>query len=223
MITVPDTDTYYAGDGGKQSVLAQSQPVNYVIVNTLAAGNLFTGQFVEVVGTSGGKVNFGRPLSCRPTAIRFWAKYTTSTMNYTGTAAGQTFTSSDMDRAQIKIALGNWDVKKYGGTDDSPIQVNTTDESTFVDFYNDPKGGTLANCDIVIYNDGFDKNRAGKVSATVSEWEEYIIPIMYKSEKTIAEDISHIIISCSASQYGDYFIGSSNSKLWLDAFELIYE
>lgn len=223
VITVPDTDTYYDGDGGKQSVLAQSQAVNMVVVNTLAAGNLFTGQFVEVVGTSGGKVNFGRPLSCRPTAIRFWAKYTTGAMNYTGEAAGQTFTSSDMDRAQVKIAFGNWDYKKYGGTAESPVQVNTTDESTFVDFYDDKKGGTLGNCDVIIYHDGFDKNRAGKVTENVSNWKEYIIPIMYKNEKTVAENISHIIISCSASQYGDYFIGSSSSKLWLDAFELIYE
>ena len=222
-ITVPDTQTYYAGDGGKQSVLAQSQAVNYVVVNTLAAGNLFTGQFVEVVGTSGGKVNFGRKLKCRPTAIRFWAKYTTGKMNYTGKAAGHDFSSSDMDRAQIKVAFGNWDYKKYGGTEESPVQVNTTNESTFVDFYNDPKGGTLANGDVVIYHDGRDINRTGKEEKDVSEWIEYTIPIMYKDEKTVAEDISHIIISCSASQYGDYFIGSSNSKLWLDAFELIYE
>ena len=33
---------------------------------------------------------------------------------------------------------------------------------------------------------------------------------------------THIIISCAASQFGDYFTGCSSSKLWLDAFELIY-
>ena len=223
QITVPDNTTYYTGDGGKQSVLAQSQKIEIAIIKKLAAGNLFTGRYAETVGTEGGKVNFGRPISCRPTAIRFWAKYTTGNMDFTGTADGQTFTTSDIDRAQIKIAFGNWDYKKYGGEPDSPVQVNTTDESTFVDFYNDPKGGTLANCDVVIYNDGYNMNRAGKVTDAVGEWKEYVIPIMYKDEKTLAGDISHIIISCSASQYGDYFVGSSSSKLWLDAFELIYE
>lgn len=216
-ITVPDTGDYYAGDGGKQSVRAQSQEV---LGMKLAAGNLFTGQFVETVGTNGGKVNFGQPWSGRPTAIKFWAKYTTSKMDYSGSAGGQSFSGSDYDRAQIKIAFGTWSAKKYGGTDQSPVQVNTTEPNTFVDFYNDMKGGTVANGDVIIFNDGYDINKAGKVTKSTGEWVEYVVPINYQKLNVYP---THIIISCSASQYGDYFIGSTSSKLWLDAFELIYE
>ena len=43
----------------------------------------------------------------------------------------------DYDRAQIKIALGTWDYRTYGGTSNCPVQVNTTDVSTFVDFNTD--------------------------------------------------------------------------------------
>ena len=35
-------------------------------------------------------------------------------------------------------------------------------------------------------------------------------------------DENDIIISCAASQFGDYFSGCSSSKLWLDNFELVY-
>ena len=215
QITVPDTEDYYTGDGGKQSVRAQSLEV---LGMTLAAGNLFTGQFVETVGTSGGKVNFGRPWEARPTAIKFWAKYTTGKINYTSSSVS--LTKNDYDRAQIKVALGTWDPKKYGGTTESPVLINTTQPSTFVDFYNDPKGGTVANGDVVIYRDGYDINKAGVTAEATDQWREYIIPINYQKGNVYP---THIIISCSASQYGDYFVGSSSSKLWLDAFELIYE
>lgn len=219
-ITVPDTEEYYSGDGGKQSVRAQTVAINLGFINKLAAGNLFTGQFVETVGTTGGKVNFGRPWSGRPTAIRFWAKYTTGAMDYSGAAGDVSFTSSDIDRAQVKVALGTWDYKKYGGSSDSPVLVNTTDVNTFVDFYNDKKGGTVANGDVIIYSDGYDLNRAGKVSEATGEWKEYVIPLNYQKLNVYP---THIIISCSASQYGDYFVGSTSSRLWLDDFELIYE
>ena len=215
QITVPDTEDYYTGDGGKQSVRAQSLEV---LGMTLAAGNLFTGQFVETVGTSGGKVNFGRPWEARPTAIKFWAKYTTGKINYTSSSVS--LTKNDYDRAQIKVALGTWDPKKYGGTTESPVLINTTQPSSFVDFYNDPKGGTVANGDVVIYRDGYDINKAGVTAEATDQWREYIIPINYQKGNVYP---THIIISCSASQYGDYFVGSSSSKLWLDAFELIYE
>lgn len=216
-ITVPATDTYYTEDGGKTSVLAQSVDV----YSKLAAGNLFTGQFVTTVGTSGGIVNFGRVWEYgRPTALKIWAKYTTGAINKTDATGRVNLTTSDYDRAQIKVAFGTWDPKKYGGTADSPVQVNTTNEGSFVDFYNDIKGGTVANGDIVIYNDGIDINRAGKTGKSTGEWQEYIIPLNYQKNNVYP---THIIISCSASQYGDYFVGSTSSKLWLDAFELIYE
>ena len=54
VITYVDTEEKV---DGKQSVRAQTSQM----AGMLAAGNLFTGQFDGLVGTSGGKVNFGRP------------------------------------------------------------------------------------------------------------------------------------------------------------------
>ena len=199
---------------GKQSVCAQTSQT----MGMLAAGNLFTGQFAGLVNTEGGKVNFGRPWTARPTALKLYCKYKTGKMDVIkGAPAGTTLTSEDYDRAQIKFALGTWSYREYGGTQDSPVLVNTTDSKTFVDFNTDPS--TVAYGELTIYHDGYSLNRAGKVSAGTDSWVEYTIPLDYHDLDQIP---THIIISCAASQYGDYFSGCSTSKLWLDAFELIY-
>lgn len=210
VITTIDT-----GDkkDGNQSVLCK----NSSIINMLTAGNLFTGQFAGLVGTSGGKVNFGRPWTSRPTALRIWCKYQTGKINILKNE-GLGVTKNDYDRAQVKVAIGTWDYKKYGGTKDSPVHINTTDASTFVDFFTDPN--TIANGDLIIYNDGYMLNHGAKVTETTSEWVEYIIPLDYRQ---LSAYPTHIVISCATSQFGDYFTGYDGGKLWIDGAELIYE
>ena len=199
---------------GKQSVLAETSSM----AGFLAAGNLFTGQFAGLVGTSGGKVNFGRPWTSRPTALKIWCKYKTGKIDVIKyMPEGVTLTKNDYDRAQIKIAIGNWNYKVYGGTKDSPVHVNTTDASTFVDFYSDPS--TIACGDLIIHHDGYIMNRGSKQSSSTDQWVEYTIPFDYKDMTSFP---THIVISCAASQYGDYFTGYDGSQLWLDKFELVY-
>ena len=198
---------------GKQSVKAQTSSM----VGMLAAGNIFTGQFVGLVGTSGGIVNFGRPWTGRPSALKLYCKYSTGKINIINNN-NLGVSTSDYDRAQIKVAIGTWNYKTYGGTKDSPVQINTTKESTFVDFYTDPN--TIANGDLVIYNDGYSINKGAKVSKTTSQWVEYIIPLDYRQ---LTAYPTHIVISCAASQFGDYFTGYDQSALWVDAVEFIYE
>jgi hypothetical protein len=115
------------------------------------------------------------------------------------------------------VAIGTWNYKTYGGTKDSPIHINTTDESTFVDFYTD--ANTIANGDLIIYNDGYSINKADKVSSTTSAWVEYTIPLNYH---TLTAYPTHIVVSCASSQFGDYFTGNDGSQLWIDKLELIY-
>jgi hypothetical protein len=188
------------------------------MVGILAAGNLFTGQFYGLVGTEGGMVNFGRPWTTRPKALKLHLKYATDRINIISKMpVGVTLTGQDYDRAQIKVALGNWNYKTYGGTQDSPVHINTTKPSTFVDFAKD--ASTIAYGDLIVYNDGYLLNNTEKVSSSTGEWHEFTIPLVYNDTFTVP---THIIISCAASQYGDYFTGCSTSKLWLDAFELVY-
>lgn len=211
VITYVDTEEKV---DGRQSVRAQTSQM----AGILAAGNLFTGQFAGLVGTSGGMVNFGRPWTSRPKALKLYCKYETGKMDIIkGSPSGLTLTKDDYDRAEIKFAIGDWDFRKYGGTKDSPVHINTTDARTFVDFNTDAP--TIANGNLIIHHDGYILNGGSKTESATDEWMEYTIPLDYHD---MDRRPTHIIVSCAASQFGDYFTGCSSSKLWIDAVELIY-
>lgn len=201
---------------GNQSVRAQSGS----ILGMLAAGNLFAGDFMGLVGTSGGIVNFGRPWTSRPTAMRLWVKYSASKINIISDKPdGVEITNDQYDRAQLKIALGTWDYKKYGGSKTSPVSVNTTKKSTFVDFYTDPS--TIANGELIIFGDG-QQILNGTETSTVENntWRQVTIPLNYH---TTTEYPTHVVISFASSMFGDYFTGSDDAKLWVDGVEFLYE
>ena len=87
--------------------------------------------------------------------------------------------------------------------------VNTTDVSTFVDYGTDPS--TIALGEKIVPSD--ESNPA-------KDWIQVTLPLVYRDETRFP---THIIISCAASMYGDYFSGFDGSKLWIDGVELIYE
>ncbi len=204
VICLPDTKVKYDGN---QSACLQSR---WALVK-FAAGNLFAGYFGGLVGVQGGIVYFGRRFEGRPTALRFYAKYTTGIMDHvSGSPAGVSLVEGKTyDIGQVQIALGTWDYKKYGGTLECPIKVNTTDTSTFVDYATDQS--TIAYGNLELEGDASDSH---------NEWKEYIVPIVYSAE---TEYPAYIVISCAASKYGDYFSGYSGSKMWIDKVELVYE
>ena len=123
----------------------------------------------------------------------------------------------DADCCQIWLALGDWDYKKYGGTSQCPVQVNTTDKSTFF---------TKDDDSVIAYGD-FTANTssdswAGKpqvIQTGENGWMQLEIPIEYKD---ISRRPTHIIVSFAASRLGDYFTGSSKSRMWIDDVEMVY-
>ncbi len=203
IICAPDTGSKVEGN---QSACLQSQ---YAVVK-FAAGNLFTGYFAGLVGTEGGMVNFGRPFTARPTALKFWAKYKGGLItDVNGYPKDHPVTKSDYDCGRVQVALGTWNRKTYGGTNECPIQVNTTDESTFVDYSKD--ASTIAYGEVLFQSSASDN---------LNEWKEYVIPLDFKDLDTVP---THIVISCAASMYGDYFTGCRTASLWIDAMEFVYE
>ena len=108
-----------------------------------------------------------------------------------------------MDRCQVFVALGDWDYRDYGGTPNSPVQINTTDKTTFFNPQSDNVIGYGA------YTS--DKSTDG--------WIKVEIPIEYTSK---SRKPTHIIVSCASSMLGDYFTGSTDSKLWIDDVQLEY-
>ena len=202
VISYPDASDKKEGN---QSVCLQSRTV----IVKFAAGNLFSGHFGETIGMDGGTVCFGRPFTARPTALRFWMKYSGGKINQESSNVPEDGKKGKYDKAMIRIALGTWDYKKYGGDADSPVLVNTTDVSTFVDFSTD--ASTIALGEKIVSSD--DSNPA-------KDWIQVTLPIEYRDETKFP---THIIISCAASMYGDYFSGYDDSKLWLDGMEFVYE
>lgn len=203
VICYPDASSFKEG---AQSVCLQSR---WIAVK-FAAGNLFSGHFGKLIGTTGGTVYFGRPFTARPTALRFWMKYSGGVINRESGNVPEGGKKGNYDKASIRIALGTWDFKKYGGDADSPVMFDTTDPTTFVDFSTD--ASTIAFGEKLVSSD--------ESLNVAKDWVQVTIPLEYSNVTTYP---THIIISCAASMYGDYFSGYDNSKLWLDGMELLYE
>ena len=201
-LTTPHTENLAPGMSGTCAQL-WSQQANVLGIKKFAAGNYFTGSFAGVSGTNG-VVHFGRPYTLRPTALRGWMKYDCGAIDCVPNNANPKLPSKGApDRGSIYIALGDWDYTVYGGTAESPVAVDTASEATF---FNSSNAGIIAYGEIV-YNESKD-------------WYQFEIPLEYRDfERTP----THIIIVATGSSYGDYFVGSTGSIMWLDDFELVYD
>ncbi len=216
-ITSPDDTTTAPNSDGVYSAKLSSEK----IAGFFAAGNIFTGRFYSV-DIPGGIIAMGRPFTQRPLGLRGWVKYNQGTV--TDTDSDQKLSVGDPDQGSLYIALGTWDAATYGkdkdgsviGDSTSPIIINTNDKSTFFDSSTDA---------VIAY---------GELIFTQSqeEWKEFEIELEYRdltnSSGTVLESAqsrvpTHILIVGSSSRYGDYFTGSTSSKMWLDDMELIYE
>jgi hypothetical protein len=198
-ITKPDTEDFCEGAA---SLKMESQ---YVVIK-FAAGNVFSGEYSRTLGVSGGVIRLGRPFTLRPRKLTLKLKYKCGKISAKTLGefpADDPVKVGDNDRGIVWIALGTWDYHKYGGSADSPVEVNTTDKSTFFN----PAGP-----DVVAY---------GKfvTDKDIEQWTEVDVPLEYSST---SRRPTHIIVSCAASMLGDYFTGSADSVLWIDDLKLEY-
>lgn len=179
---------------GTYSACLKSQFVGLFTFGKFAAGNLFVGEFGETVGTDGAKLTFGRPYNgSHPKFLRLYANYRPGTVDYSSI---NDLPKGQNDHGQVYVAIAS------GACD-----IDTSIGKMF-----DKNASNILGYGEVIWADNFGKD---------NELEAYDIPITYNS-KAQTTTATHIIIVCSASQYGDYFTGSSTSILYLDDFELVY-
>lgn len=161
----------------------------------LGAGNIFTGDF-ELDGTNG-ILHFGRSFNSFPTALRFYYKYTSTTINRIGDEVGSLENLRGRpDSCHVYIALSD---------KSEPYEIRTRPSVRQV----------------------FDKNDANIIAygefisgQSTSSYQQITIPLEYRATNRTPK---YIVIVCSASKYGDYFIGGEGSTLWLDEMELVYE
>lgn len=185
---------------GEYSACLQSQFVGFgSSLGKFAAGNLFIGTYIDRVGTSGAKLNFGQPYNgSHPKKLRVQVHYRPSTVDYVDSKLpDSSFQKGQIDYGQIYIAIAS--AQHY---------IDTSIGTMF-----DPQSNIILG-----YGEQTFKEDVGPEGgmATIE------IPINYYDRASFTK-ASHLIIVCSASKYGDYFTGSSKSVMYLDDFELIYE
>jgi len=205
------------GSSGMYAAQLESKLAGVAGIGKLAAGNLFIGKYVGTRGTNG-IVGFGRPFTQRPVALKGWVKYTQGTITDVGTTqpTGMTIAKGDPDNGIIYVALGTWTPEEYGycaqesgdnkvlGTAEVPICVDTRDKNTF---FNPNSEAVIAYGELVL-------------DRTIGQWQEFTIKLNYNATNLVP---THLVVVCSASRYGDYYIGSRDSKMWVDDFELVYD
>lgn len=161
----------------------------------LGAGNIFTGDFT-LDGTNG-ILHFGQPFTTFPTALRLYYKYTSTAINRIGEQVG---------------SLENL----RGRPDSCHIYIALSDKSTPYEIRTRPSERQMFNkndANIIAYGEFIS-------AQTISSYQQITIPLEYRATNRTPK---YIVIVCTASKYGDYFIGGEGSTLWLDEMELVYE
>lgn len=170
-------------------------------VGVFAAGNLGYGQF-EIDGMSG-TMSFGQPFNwvSRPKTFKF---------SYAATIGEETHDDGNRldgtDVARVYFAIVDWS-SRHGvtaGTSGTPTGAWDPTTQTSTD-----EGKIIGYASMMI-------------TESVSSFVDVEIPIYYYDYITKPSSSITIVISCAASAYGDYMTGSTDSRLWVDDFELGY-
>ena len=206
----PDSNGETSAFMGSQSVLNMK----------FAAGNLFVGHYGETLGTNA-TVYFGRKIeqNVKPVAVRFKTKYSRGGINWItiGNKYQSASTGSEyhIGSKQIKVIGGEPDVAKVFLclTDwTAPHCVNSADEKTFFD----PR--TAQGICGLGY---FDSNSNPEmVVDETNKWHTMTLPIEYSNPEVTP---SYLVLTFTCSGYGDYFTGSSESWMFVDDIELLYD
>lgn len=210
-VTTQDTGFYHSGTSSAKLACASK-------AGKFAAASLFTGKFIELISTNGAKLDWGVPFTSRPTKLTGYMNYTSGaiTTNPPSGVSGVP-AKGDNDICQIMCLLLHTTPENNNYTDPNtrdggPLHVGGNassgiyEKSTEIDWENDPR--------IVAYG-RLLKNE----SSTQGEFEKFSIDLEYHDLNTIP---NYMAIVCSASQFGDYFHGSTSSVLYLDDFEFEY-
>lgn len=196
---VTTIDTYYK-HSGKQSLLLSSQFVGLGIIGKFAAGNVFAGKYLKTEGTDG-ILGFGRPFTSRPTKLKGYIKYNSGIVD----EGGDKIPNGKNDIGTVYVALTDGNGVEYDDGSRWSCIIKTKTEQLF----NKNAENVLAYGEMILNE-----------STEGDDLIPFEIEIDYKSTDRVP---SRIIIVASASYYGDYFQGSTSSKMWLDDIELEYD
>lgn len=175
------------------AAMLETKFIGIGILGKLAAGNLFIGSYVRTDGTNG-VLSFGRPFSERPTKLRGYLKYNCAEINYV--ASETDYMKGQPDTCIVWMAL-------IDSNEPFEIRTNPKNRNLF-----DPNG------DYVV---AYGRFQSGQ---TIPNYIPFEFDLEYTSTSRVPK---YILITASASKYGDYFTGGTGSTLYVDDLELLYD
>lgn len=179
--------------GTGQAAKLETRFVGVGSLGKLAAGNIFTGAYLRTEGTNG-VLSMGRPYTQCPTKLRGWFKYNMCDISHTNSEMADL--KGRPDTCIVWIALID---------SEEPFEVRTkpSDRHLF-----DPNGPEVVAYGHIQYGH------------SVEQYTQFEVEFEYKSTRRVP---SYIIMTASASKYGDYFTGGNGSVMYVDDFKLEYD
>ncbi|MGN0213368.1 MAG: PCMD domain-containing protein [Muribaculaceae bacterium] len=188
--SVPSTDSW---NGRGYCAELNTKFVGIGVVGKLAAGNLFTGDYVRTDGTNG-ILHFGRPFTGRPTKLR--GHWKCNVVNISHSSSEYTHLKGQPDTCVVYVALTDWD-EQY------EIRTNPSNRQLF-DRYDEH---------VIAYG-------TVETAKSITDWEDFEVTLEYRATNRKPK---YILIVASASKYGDYFTGGDGTTLWVDDFSLVWD
>ncbi len=179
--------------GSGQAAMLETKFVGIGALGKLAAGNIFIGSYVATDGTNG-ILSFGHAFTERPTRVRGYLKYQTAPIS--SVASGFEDYKDRPDTCIVWCALID---------QDQPFEIRTrpTNRQLF-----DSDGSYVV---------GYGKVEYGR---NIDNYTQFEFTIDYKSTSRVPK---YILLTASASKFGDYFVGGNGAVLYLDDIELLYD
>lgn len=209
--TVGSSNSTFGSESGRIFANLQSK---YIVIK-FAAGNIFTGTYLKTDG-SNGILSFGRPFDSFPTKLQFDYTYQSSIVNrgggkwddkYSHYISKQTYDEmrGKPDSCCVYIALiGDKDEEEFNGVT-YPFIIRT--KISELHLFNPNSENVIAYGQ---FTSGDDQ----------SAWTTKTITLDYHYNNRTPK---YIVVVCSSSKYGDYFIGGDTSLMKIDNLRLLYE
>ena len=204
------SNTYPTSESGKtvkgKSVEMVTVWVEMIGITKLAAGNIYTGRFKELVGTSGAKLDWGVKFTSRPLGLKVNYRYDAVNINRTG--SGYDSYSGKPELCQIQSVLQDAG-KPYivVPTEFNGVSVNgpTLDGQTY--------------CDLTTHSSVIARG-IREYEDTEGRFDEVLLPFTYRS---VTRKPTHAVITFTSSYLGDYFTGGEGSTMWADDLSYVYD
>ena len=184
---------------GSYSAKLASQKVSMLGIGKFAAGNIFAGLYKKTDGMDG-VLEFGREYNgSRPVKLRGYVYYRPGIVDESADDdLHPDVVKGKSDRGAIYVALTT-----------TAYEIRTKKSNRQLFDAND--SGVLAYGQLIFTEE----------YGSASQMREFEIILEYKDAARL-QRATHLVLTASASQYGDYFSGSTSSVMYLDDLEFVY-